>query len=205
VTAENQGLGLAGPATPTARSPTPASGSRAAIRAEWTCFYDDNYYRVVRFLMHNGASQPDAEDAAHDAFTESYDLATSRPDRWQAITCRAAWIRVVALRKYRRPPGPRRRPLGGEDELPDLPASGLGPEDLTVQAQVVLRALQALDDEERAVIAFDIDGIPAADIACHLGVTQQRVRDVRKKARTALKQQLTKTMTPGGGGKLEGR
>ena len=54
----------------------------------------------------------------------------------------------------------------------------------------MLRALQALDEEARAVIAFDMDGIPAADIAAALRITTQRVRDIRKTARTALKKEL---------------
>ena len=68
--------------------------------------YDDHYHRVVRFLMLNGASPPDAEDAAHEAFTESYVLASKHPARWQATNGKAAWIRTVALRKYRRPQAP---------------------------------------------------------------------------------------------------
>ena len=66
-----------------------------------------------------------------------------------------------------------------------------------MQAQLVLRALRALDEEARTVMAFDLDGIPAADIAHELNITQQRVRDVRKKARTILKQELAGNVTPG--------
>jgi RNA polymerase sigma factor (sigma-70 family) len=169
------------------------------VSAEWTCFYDDQYHLVIRFLMHNGATQPDAEDATHEAFTESYDLATRSPGQWRAITGKAGWIRTVALRKYRRPPGPRKRPLTAGDEVPDLPALTPGPEDLTIQAQLVLQALQILDEEARAVIAFDIDGIPSADVARELRITQQRVRDIRKKARAALKRQLDENAAREGG------
>jgi RNA polymerase sigma-70 factor (ECF subfamily) len=167
------------------------------VRTEWTDFYDSHYYRVLRFLMHNGASQADAQDAAQEAFVESWSLMSNDPARWQAITAKEAWIRTVALRRYRRPPGSRRRPLTAVDEIPDLAAPGPGHEELTVQAQMVLRALRALDEEARTVMAFDLDGIPAADIARELGITQQRVRDVRKKARTILKQELAGNMTPG--------
>ena len=47
------------------------------------------------------------------------------------------------------------------------------------------------------MMAFDLDGIPAADTADALGVTQQRVRDIRKKARTVLKQELARQAEPG--------
>jgi DNA-directed RNA polymerase specialized sigma24 family protein len=81
-----------------------------AVLTEWTRFYDGHYHGVVRFLMLNGARRADAEDAAHEAFVESFDLAADNPDRWQAVKGKAAWIRTVALRRYRRPPGSRRRP-----------------------------------------------------------------------------------------------
>jgi RNA polymerase sigma factor (sigma-70 family) len=169
------------------------------VDAEWIRFYDDHYYLVIRFLMHNGATLPDAEDASHEAFIELYDLAAKQPDRWEAIANRAAWIRAVALRKYRRPPGPRKRPLTCGEEVPDLPSDAPGHEDLTVQAQFVLQALQALDDESRAVIAFDMDGIPPNDIARELRIGQQRVRDIRKKSRAALRHQLSENVDREGG------
>jgi DNA-directed RNA polymerase specialized sigma24 family protein len=40
------------------------------------------------------------------------------------------------------------------------------------------------------VIAFDLDDIPAAEIAIALGISPQQVRDLRKKARKKLKEQL---------------
>lgn len=199
MTASNQKPEPAGHAVAPADKPGRAPGTLAPVSAEWTRFYDDHYHLVIRFLMHNGATQPDAEDAAHEAFTESYDLASKNPDCWRAITGKAAWIRTVALRKYRRPPGARKRPLTAGDEVPDFPVLAPGPEDLTIQAQLVLQALQALDEEAYAVIAFDIDGIPSADIARELQVSQQRVRDIRKKARAALKHQLSENIAREGG------
>ena len=105
----------------------PMPGSMVQVREEWIEFYDAQYHRVVRFLMLNGASKADAQDAAHDAFIESWDLLAKDPERWRAVAGKAAWIRTVALRRYRRPPGPRRRPLIAGNEIPDLPAPGPGP------------------------------------------------------------------------------
>ena len=167
------------------------------VRTEWISFYDTHYHRVVRFVMYNGASQEDAHDAAQEAFIESWALMSSNPGRWQAITGKEAWIRTVALRRCRRPSGPRKRPLTAGDEIPDLPDPGPGHEELTVQAQEVLRALRALDEEARTVMAFDLDEIATADIARELDITQQRVRDVKKRARTILKQELAGNVTPG--------
>jgi RNA polymerase sigma-70 factor (ECF subfamily) len=168
------------------------------MRSAWVDFYDAHYDRVVRFLMHNGASLADAQDAAQEAFSESWTLVNDDPGRWQAVSSKAAWIRTVALRRYRRPPGPRRRPPAALREIPELPASGPGHEELTIQAHLVLWALQALDEEARAVMAFDLDGIPTADIAGALDIAQQRVRDIKKKARATLKQLLDEKLDPEG-------
>jgi len=183
--------------SPSASPPALVPAGLVQARSEWIGFYDTHYHRVVRFVMHNGASQANAQDAAQDAFLESWALVSKDPDRWQAIAGKAAWIRTVALRRYRRPPGSRRRPPEARDEMPDQPVPGPGHEELTVQAQLVLRALRSLDEEARAVMAFELDGISAADIARALNITQQRVRDVRKKARKVLKYELGGTATPG--------
>lgn len=183
------------PAEPTISSgglPSFNPGNLVQMRAEWIDFFDAHYHRVVRFLMHNGASLADAQDAAQEAFTESFDLMSQSPERWANVMGKPTWIRTVALRRYRRPPGPRRRPLTAGNEIPDLPALGPGHDELTVQAQLILQALQALDEEARTVMAFGLDDIPTADTAYVLGITQQRVRDVRKKARTVLKQELAR-------------
>jgi RNA polymerase sigma factor (sigma-70 family) len=177
--------------------PAPVAGSPMQVRAEWTGFYDAHYHRVVRFLVHMGASRAEAEEAAQEAFIESWTLMERDPDHWNRHPRKEAWIRTVALRRYRRPPGPRRRPLVTGAEIPDVPAPGPGHDELTVQTQFVLRALQVLDEEARAVMAFDMDDFPAADIALELGITQQRVWDVKKRARAALRKELTVTMSCG--------
>ena len=128
---------------------------------------------------------------AHEAFTESWKMMAVQPAEWLAITNQPAWIRRVAFRKYQRPPGPRIRPQFAADaEIPNLSAPGPGPGEMTVQAQMVLQALHTLDEEAGAVMAFDLDGFTTAEIAAALGISEQRVRDVKKKARRALKRVL---------------
>lgn len=161
------------------------------MRTAWISLYDTHYHRVVRFVMLDGASLEEAQDAAHEAFTESWTLMATDPAKWLAITNQPAWIRTVALRKYRRPPGPRIRPLlAAGAEIPDLPCPRPGPGETTVETQLVLQALRNIDEEARAVMAFGLDDFTTAEIAGALGITEQRVRDVRKKARAALKRAL---------------
>jgi RNA polymerase sigma factor (sigma-70 family) len=164
----------------------------------YTHLFKDHYHRVIRFVMHMGASQRDAEDAAQEAFYEALVLSKSKPDDWNEIKSKAAWLRTVALRRYRRPPGPRRGPLILVSDVPDRPAPGSGHEDDVAHVQDVLRALRTLPEEELPVAAFDLDGIPTSDIAHALGMTEQRVRDIRKKYRAKLKRELGGNTVPGG-------
>jgi DNA-directed RNA polymerase specialized sigma24 family protein len=111
--------------------------------------------------------------------------------QWLRITHHRAWIRRVALRKYTRPAGSRRSPaatpLGELPELPDLDMDHAGVTDETV---TVLAAIRILDEDLRAVIAMDWDDISTHEIAQYLGVTPQKVRDLRKKAREQLHRAL---------------
>ena len=92
---------------------------------------------------------------AQEAFTESWALLEQKPGQWLAITRMPGWIRMVALRRYLRPPGPRIRPLLAEGtDIPDLPDPGPGPGRLTVLTQTVLQALRSLDEQTRIAAAF---------------------------------------------------
>ncbi|HET9970329.1 MAG TPA: sigma-70 family RNA polymerase sigma factor [Streptosporangiaceae bacterium] len=162
------------------------------MRAAWLDLYDAELYPVIRFVMKSGpASLEDARDAAHEAFLESWRLMTTRPGDWAAIRNPRAWLRTVALRRFRRPPGLRNRPmLDTCADLPDASASSLDPGEFTAQAQMVLAALRQLDLEAREVMAYLTDGFPAAAIGEAMGITEQRVRDVIRRARAYLKRWL---------------
>jgi RNA polymerase sigma factor (sigma-70 family) len=171
------------------------------LRAAWIDFYDAHYHRVIRFVMHNGAGLLDAQDAVQEAFTESWALMERSPGQWMAIKDTSGWIRVVALRRHRRPPGVRIRPLLAEGtDMPDLPDLGPGPGRMTVLTQTVLQTLRSLDEETQAVAAFYLDDFSTEEIARAMNLPEQRVRDVKKKAWTALKRALA-GCTPRGGRK----
>ena len=173
--------------------------SLAAMRTAWETLYNAEYHSVVRFVMRTGACLEDARDATEEAFLESWVLLTREPESWSQIRYKPSWIRKVALRKHQRPPGPRRRPLlDGHADIPDLPDPGLEPGELTAQTQEVLHALSSLDPRERTVMAFHMDHFPAAVIADTLGITEQRVRNVTRKARAVLKRTLAAAATPEG-------
>jgi DNA-directed RNA polymerase specialized sigma24 family protein len=152
-----------------------------------THLFEDHYLRVIRFVMHLGASQSDAEDVALEAFCEAVALAKDKPDYWLEIRSKEAWVRTVALRRYNRWSGPRERPLMSFGRVPDVPSLGFGYDEGVIQPQDVLSAVQALPEEERTVAAFDLDDFDTADISREMGIPEQRVRDVRQMYRAKLK------------------
>jgi RNA polymerase sigma factor (sigma-70 family) len=153
-----------------------------AMREDFLDFLSAEYYRVVRLVMRDGASLADAQDAAQEAFLQGWRQV--KGGRWNEITHQGAWIRKVALREHR-----GRYRARTEVELgPDVNCSDPGPghAELTGQARDVVALLQRLSPDCRAVIAFDLDDIPTVEIAAALDITEQKVRDLRKKARRQL-------------------
>lgn len=178
---------------PAAGRPAIADDARAAeVRAEFLTFYDFEYLHVVRFVMRCGASLQAAEDAVQDAFFDAWAL-TARPDAWRAIADPRGWIRRVALRKFRRPPGKHRRlaviPVG---DVPEMPQSGQSHTDLTDETLLVVAALQRLEPEQQAAMAFHLDGFTGPQIAGQLGITDQKARDLLKAARKVLTRELAR-------------
>ncbi|WP_165975869.1 sigma-70 family RNA polymerase sigma factor [Actinomadura rubrisoli] len=165
----------------------PGTGdTMAAMRQDFLDFFDTEYVLVVRFLMRTGASLADAEDAAQHMAVQGWRKV--QRGRWSQIANPPAWARTVALNHHR-------ARLHGRSEIPldlgiDSPGPGPGHAELTGQARDLVTLLQLLDDDCRAVIAFDLDDIPADQIVAALGKTPQQVRDLRKKARKKLKEHL---------------
>jgi len=74
--------------------------------------------------------------------------------------------------------------------MADMADTGVSQADLSVGALVVMDALRSLEPELQAVMAFDLDGFTAAESGGYLGLTDQQVRDRRKKARKILAAKL---------------
>lgn len=171
-----------------------------AVREALLDFFQREHAGVIAFLMTYGAIRQDAEDAAQEAFADAWVL-TTHPGDWERIAYPRAWIRTVALRKYHRPAGRRKRVKEILTSAPLDRAGGAGTVDhgeLAAQTEFVRSILRDLAPDVRAVMAYHVDGFPSVQIACHLNMTDQQVRDLTKKGRRALKAGLGALMERGG-------
>jgi RNA polymerase sigma factor (sigma-70 family) len=163
-----------------------ARATSAEMRAEFLDFYDRERDYVVRFMINCGASVEDAQDAAQEAFVDAW-THNVLPDKWADVNNPRGWIRVVALKKYQRLYGRRPQvPTVPVSDLSDTPQPASNHADLIPGTLLVLDALRSLDPELRAILAFHLDGFSGPEIAEQLNLTEQKVRDLLKKARKIL-------------------
>lgn len=180
------------------QSAVPACGASmagmAAMRETFIEFTDREWGPVVNWVRLAGASLPQAEDAVQEAFLEAWRNIKQRPEAWEKVRNPEAWIRVVALRRCRRPI----RTLGKEleisaDVLPDPADPRPDPAEFTAQTRDVMATLGWLPDDLAAVMALTMDHFTSAEIGEVLGLTDMQVRDRRKQARALLKRRLART------------
>jgi RNA polymerase sigma factor (sigma-70 family) len=194
--------GVAG--IPTKSQSTAYAAEMATARTSVLDLWESDYNLVVRFVMLAGADLHSAEDAAQAAFVDAWALA-KRSGQWEKINDPRAWIRTVALRKYRRPPGRRRQPLTAP--VAEIPESKDWRDhaDLTTQSMFVIAELHRLDKDTRTVMAFHIDGFTSVEIARQLNMTDQKVRDLLKKGRKALARRISPLREHGDGMEMGAR
>ncbi len=164
----------------------------AKMRQDFLDFFDIEYALVVRFVMRMGAGLPDAEDAMQHVAEQGWRMVNQ--GGWSSISHPRAWARKVALNHYRS----QHRKIHSEVLRPvdtDATLAVPGHADLVGQARDLLQLLQLLDEDCRAVIAFDLDDVPGPQIAAMLAKTPEQVRDLRKKARRQLARHLAHSDT----------
>ncbi|TYB42251.1 sigma-70 family RNA polymerase sigma factor [Actinomadura chibensis] len=171
-----------------------AEAGAVAARQDYLDFFAAEFPLVVRFVMLDGADHHKAQDCAQHAFLKGWQRVLD--GRWGTVGEPRAWIRTVALRHHRSSYRPC--PEIPVQRLPDAIAPGPGHAELTGQERDLVAVLQVLPEDVRTVLAFHLDDISNSVIAAHLGVTEQRVRDLLKRARRNLKKHLTTPERPAG-------
>lgn len=177
---------LQGDATPQPRMSTSRTVrlKPAKARAAFLDFHQQEYLRVIAFMMTSCLVAQDAEDAVQEAFIDLW-RTTQRPGGWESIESPRGWIRTVALRKHYRIIESQKARGIRVPVVADLtePIHST----ITVETEFVRSCLRQLDPDTRIVMAFLVDGFKLAEVARHLNISDQKARDLAKKGRKALK------------------
>ncbi|MDF2692468.1 MAG: polymerase sigma factor RpoE [Labilithrix sp.] len=147
----------------------------------------EHFERVCRNLRRLGVREREIEDSAHEVFI----VVHRHLDDYDATRPLPPWLFGITLRvasDYRHRPRYRREVL--DEELLDARAEGADPLDLEAR-WTVLRALEALSDEKRALLVMhDLEEYTMPEIAHVLGVplntAYSRLRLARADFRRAL-------------------
>lgn len=160
---------------------------QAAHDEEFSLFYMEQMPRLVAFLAAQGTGLPLATDIAQEAMAAAY-------RSWESLDVPKAWVRVVALRSWRKAAIQQRT----KSPLERVPTSSglLSAAQATEieQRHTLLALLATLPPAQREVLAWTFDGYGPTEIADLLGKTPATVRSLLRQARAAL--QAPRLMTP---------
>uniref|UniRef100_UPI003F495251 RNA polymerase sigma factor n=1 Tax=Actinoplanes sp. CA-151224 TaxID=3239904 RepID=UPI003F495251 len=157
------------------RDPAADTVADTAVRnAEFTAFYEQEFARLVAFLMVQGAGHH-AADIAQEAMAKAY-------RQWDVLDRPGAWVRLTAERRWWKL-ARRSRTEIPHDDLPE--SSGLleGTYEQIENRHVFLALLADLTDLQRQVLAWSYDGYHPTEIAVALGKEPATVRSVLRDAR----------------------
>src|SRR5215471_20622665 len=180
------------PDTPTGprRAVVPGRGLAGVSTVEYAMIYQAEKPRLIRYLIHCGASYHDADDAAQRALTTLY-------ERWGSVHHHRSWLRKVAMRELGRANMPNEYLLDNDDQL-SPPPDHAGIERL-FEEDAVLFAIRQLPELQRKVFALRFDQFETGEIASILRMTEPAVRQNLARARARLRQllDLAQPDTPG--------
>lgn len=178
--------------------PPATAGTRHAVEESFLTFVREECVPLIRFLIRTGASLPDSQSAAQEAFTAACELLGNRPSAWAAIANQRAWIRTVARRALTRPPGRHRR-RAQPVTLPPFEyvndeAWSWTEDDAVDRVALdfdVRRALSGLPEPQRLVMVYAMDGFTTQVIAVETGMPEPRAARLLALAKAAMKAALS--------------
>lgn len=154
----------------------------ATFDLDFASLFEEQFHRLVGFLITAGARRQDAEDAVQMAFVE---LAR----HWTEVCERTGWLRRVAHRMWSKVVLQSR-----EHSVADVGGDAMvapGNDADLVERHRVLQLLSRLPEQQRVVLAFAYDGCTPSETATALGIPAANVRQNLKRARTALARLIT--------------
>jgi RNA polymerase sigma-70 factor (ECF subfamily) len=144
--------------------------------------FDQHASMVGRTLRYLGVPEADLMDAAQDVFL----VVDRRRGEFEGRASLATWIRQICLRVAQ---AHRRRRWRRREEIVDLPPETPveARQDVDIEARerrvLLTRLLDALDDEQRAVIVlYEIERLPMREVADAVGCPLQTAYSRRKAA-----------------------
>jgi RNA polymerase sigma factor (sigma-70 family) len=161
---------------------------------DFASFYRREYLRTVLYLLHAGASEADAKDAAQEAMTQAY-------RRWDKIEVSyRAWVRRAAFSCYVRQREKAHREIPSAEPLSQRDKENNPADDHCKEEQFRVTALlRQLPEQQRLVIALFYDGWSYEEIAEALGKQVDTVRSNLRHARSRLKEIIQSEGTETGG------
>ena len=159
----------------------PAGDLAGVSTVEYAMVYQAEKPRLVRYLIHCGASHHDADDAAQRALARLY-------EKWVTVRHPQSWLRKVALRELSRANVTNECLLEGHDQF-STPRDHAGI-DFLLEEDTVLSAIRQLPELQRQVFALHFDQFRTCEIAEILQTTEAAVRQNLARARARLKELL---------------
>jgi RNA polymerase sigma-70 factor, ECF subfamily len=161
------------------------AGDEDAIRAVYARFARPVYSMGLRILGNNEA----AEELTQDVFLTAWRKAARfDPARGRLSTWLMTIAHNLAIDRLRRETGVRRPTLVLVDDVPEI--AGAAEEDVFLERDVAIRALESLSEAERRLLAWTyFRGLTAREIAeadgIPLGTVKTRLRSALIKVRLA--------------------
>ncbi len=177
---------------PAASVVTHGDGSRVRTRPnhEFRKIFDGHAPAVSRTLRYLGVPEADLLDAAQEVFL----VVNRRFREFEGRSTMSTWIRQICLRvalSYRRKRGRRREDLREDPPDPGIDADQHARIERHEQRALLNRLLDALDDDQRAVIVlYEIELLPMREVAETVGCPLQTAYSRRKSALERLRDAL---------------
>lgn len=153
-------------------------------RSSFDDFFRADYPLLFAYLRKCGFDRQTAEDAAAEAMTQAFQV-------WDSIASPGAWVRKaasrIALAQARRDRESVERAAGSDWAHGGRCAQD--PRMASVEEEpIIVELLGQLPERQRHVMACDLEGMKAQEIAEHLGMSWVTVRSNLRHARRRLRQ-----------------